>query len=153
MRSVPLKVCWPWMAALTPLPCLPCHGPACQAKLKQHSAEVERDASRARARLQQLQAALAKVQHQQHAAERRARAEGQQVAELEAKQQEYGKTLEKCARKLAANGAVPEVSGLREVMSCTRTCSAVKVCVHRWGFGKARACTSLHGCVYLQACV
>ncbi|KIY97504.1 hypothetical protein MNEG_10459 [Monoraphidium neglectum] len=80
-----------------------------QAKLKQHSAEVERDASRARARLQQLQAALAKVQHQQHAAERRARAEGQQVAELEAKQQEYGKTLEKCARKLAANGAVPEI--------------------------------------------
>jgi hypothetical protein len=49
------------------------------------------------------------VQQQQAAAERRARAEGQQAAELEAKQAEYARSLEKCARKLAANGVTPEV--------------------------------------------
>jgi hypothetical protein len=80
-----------------------------QAKLKQHTNETEADAARARARLEKLQQALSRVEQQQAAAERRARAEGQQVAELEAKQAEYARSLDKCARKLAANGVAPEV--------------------------------------------
>ncbi|KAI8468054.1 MAG: hypothetical protein J3K34DRAFT_22154 [Monoraphidium minutum] len=80
-----------------------------QAKLKQHSAEMERDAARAAARLGELHAALDAARQQQAAAARRGRAEAAQVAELDAKRQEYARTLDKCARKLAANGAAPEI--------------------------------------------
>lgn len=102
--------------------CPAAHSPLCQAKLQQHSKEVERDATEAAARLEQLRAALAKVQQQQHSAERRARAEGQQVAELEAKQQEYARSLEKCARKLAANGATQEVRGRTDGQAALLRC-------------------------------
>ncbi|GBF90420.1 hypothetical protein Rsub_03416 [Raphidocelis subcapitata] len=80
-----------------------------QATLRQQMSETEADAARARARLEQLRSALARVQQQQAGAERRSRAEEQQVGELEAKQAEYVRTLDKCARKLAANGVTPEI--------------------------------------------
>lgn len=96
------------LSIVTSIPCRPCCS-LLQAKLQQHSADMEKDAARARSRLEQLKQALARVQHQQQAAERRARSEAQQVTELGVKQQEYARSLDKCARKLAANGVTPEV--------------------------------------------
>ena len=110
----------------------------------------------ARARLEQLQAALAKVQQQQQSAERRARAEGQQVAELEAKQQEYARSLDKCARKLAANGATPEVrrnaSVAPLVLMSPQLCRCCRRCTEAKKAWLAALCMALRRVVIVNVC-